>query len=143
MIDKQVSGTTTLTTALAGGHLLQAIAFALALVALVSFAAQTITELFWLRALHKPGADLRRLLDRNISIDEAERLMRLLCAAHRDVLTARTESTAACLHALSIAGDRFAQPLDRLARDDDAVPAQPIRRTRIPSNQSRLRRRPL
>ncbi|MEV0298581.1 hypothetical protein [Nocardia sp. NPDC050710] len=64
----------------------------LILTALVPVLLEAISELFWLRALNKPGRSLYRILKHAASIGEAERLMRLLRYAQRDVLDARVKT---------------------------------------------------
>ncbi|MGV9612885.1 hypothetical protein [Nocardia xishanensis] len=67
-------------------------AIVLVLVALVPVLTEAISELFWLRALNKPERSLRWILNHAASISEAERSMRLLRGARRDVLDARNKA---------------------------------------------------
>ncbi|WP_135233191.1 hypothetical protein [Nocardia sp. CS682] len=67
-------------------------AMVLVLAVLVPVLAQAISELFWLRALNKPENNLRWILNHAASLSEAERMIRLLRGAQRDILDARIKS---------------------------------------------------
>lgn len=63
-------------------------AIALVLSMLIPVVPQILNEVFWLRALNRPERNLRRILE-HASITEAERPMRMLRRARRDVLRTR------------------------------------------------------
>nr|WP_042194572.1 hypothetical protein [Kibdelosporangium sp. MJ126-NF4]CEL21412.1 hypothetical protein [Kibdelosporangium sp. MJ126-NF4]CTQ96021.1 hypothetical protein [Kibdelosporangium sp. MJ126-NF4] len=62
------------------------------LTALVPVLTKAISEMFWFGAQNKSERSLKRVLGHTTSIAEAERLMRLLRSAQRDVLDARSKA---------------------------------------------------